>query len=181
VPSPFTLHVAEVMRRAGNERDVVITEPIESLIVDDPRFPAEARITATLHLESLTDGLVVRGEVVVPWSQTCRRCLQPAEGNTVSMVDELYQQVLTDPDAFELHGDTLDLAPMVRDLVLLDTPDGPLCRPECAGLCPQCGVNRNDTPCECTTDVVDDRWAGLDQLKGVLRDLSSDDGSTRSV
>jgi uncharacterized protein len=159
------------MRRAGSERDVVIVEPVDVLIADDPRFAVDARVTATLHLESLTDGLVVHGTVDVPWSQTCRRCLQRADGRTSSVVDELYQQAITDPDAFPMDGDIVDLAPMVRDLVLLDTPEAPLCRADCAGLCPHCGVNRNDTQCECSTEVVDERWAGLDQLKAMFGEV----------
>jgi uncharacterized protein len=176
---PFTLNIADVMRRAGNERDVVIVEPVSVLIADDPRFAIDAHVTATLHLESLTDGLVVRGTVDVPWSQTCRRCLQPADGRTASVVDELYQQVITDPDAFPMDGDILDLASMVRDLVLLDTPEAPLCGVDCAGLCPHCGVNRNETRCGCSTEMVDERWSSLDQLKVLLGEAgeTSDSGT----
>ena len=41
-------------------------------------------------------------------------------------------------------GDQLDLEPMVREAVLLELPLAPLCRPDCAGLCPECGANRNE-------------------------------------
>ena len=54
---------------------------------------------------------------------------------------------------------------MVREEVLLGVPDAPLCRPDCAGLCPTCGADRNVGPCDCDTAVRDERWAALDQLR----------------
>ena len=76
--------------------------------------------------------------------------------------------MITDPDAFPIVGDQLDLAPMVREHALLILPDGPLCRSDCAGLCPQCGVDRNEQTCTCVTERHDDRWAALDALRPVL-------------
>jgi hypothetical protein len=92
----------------------------------------------------------------------------PTPGSAEIEVHELYQRTLTDPDAFELEGDQLDLQPMVRELVLLDTPSTPLCRPDCAGLCPTCGVNHNDTACDCAPPPADPRWAGLAGLTDLL-------------
>jgi uncharacterized protein len=80
----------------------------------------------------------------------------------VSSVDELYQQVPSDPDAFEL-GDMLDLVPMVRELLLLDAPASPLCGPDCAGLCPTCGIDRNIDSCDCGAEPADPRWAALSE------------------
>ena len=70
-----------------------------------------------------------------------------------------------DPEAFPIENGQLDLAPMVREEVLLGVPDAPLCRDDCAGICPSCGADLNDGPCGCTTTVRDERWAVLDQLR----------------
>ena len=71
----------------------------------------------------------------------------------MSEVDELYQH---DPleDALEIVGDQIDLVPVVREYVLLDLPDAPLCRPDCAGICPKCGADRNLGACDCDTSVA---------------------------
>ena len=53
---------------------------------------------------------------------------------------------------------------MTRELVLLELPDAPLCRDDCAGICAVCGVDRNVEPCDCDDTVRDERWAVLDQL-----------------
>ena len=77
-------------------------------------------------------------------ADACRRCLRPLDGVVVADVDELYQEHVTDPDAFPIEDGQLDLAPMVRETVLLELADAPLCRHDCAGLCPSCGIDRND-------------------------------------
>ncbi len=64
-----------------------------------------------------------------------------------------------------IEGDQIDLAPAVREYVLIELPDGPLCRDDCAGICPECGADRNEAPCECDTSVRDERWSALDDLR----------------
>ena len=56
----------------------------------------------------------------------------------------------------------------MREAVLLELPDAPLCRPDCAGLCPTCGTNLNTGTCDCTAPAGDARWAALDDLKRLL-------------
>ncbi len=171
--SPLAVNVAELLRRAGNDRDIEMSTTLESLGVDDERFDSASTVSISLHLESLTDGLVVRGQVAAPWRSTCRRCLEGAAGVTDSTVDELYQLVVTDPDAYLLEGDVLDLAPMVRETIVLDAPIAPLCRADCQGICPQCGVDRNTVSCECETSTGDPRWADLDALRAQLDEDSA--------
>lgn len=166
--SPLVLSAVEVLRRPGAERRISATC---DLGLDDPRIPVDAEATVELRLDTLTDGVVVDGVVSVPWTGTCRRCLGPAEGVLHADVHELYQPVpTTDPDAFEIDGDYLDLRPMVREVILLDAPQNPLCRADCRGLCPTCGADRNVAACDCTPLAADDRWAALAKLRGVLPD-----------
>lgn len=162
---PLVVNAAELLRRPGSDKDIELAVPLDGLDIDDERFPEGAEVSVRLHLESLSDGIVVDGELAVPWHGSCRRCLVPASGIARSEVHELYQRTLTDPDAFEIVGDQLDLRPVVRELVLLDAPSTPLCRDDCAGLCPSCGINRNDDVCECAPPPPDPRWAALDDLK----------------
>jgi len=169
--NPLLVNAFELLRRPGSEKHVDEHVAIADLDVVDPeRFADDAQVAVRLRLEALTDGIVVDGEVSVPWHGICRRCLMPTSGVSVSEVHELYQKVLTDPDAFEIVGDQLDLTPIARELALLDAPATPLCRPDCAGLCPTCGVDRNSTPCSCDTTAADPRWDALEQLKGLVDD-----------
>ncbi len=161
--NPLRVNAFDLLRRPGTQKDYQLHLPLLDLDVQgDDRFDDEAVVDVELHLESLNDSIVVDGRVSVPWHGTCRRCLEPTQGVSVSEVHELYQRTITDPDAFEIVGDQLDLRPIVRELVLLDAPATPLCRPDCAGLCPTCGTNLNESTCACGPVPADPRWAALD-------------------
>ena len=164
--NPLLVNAAELLRRPGSDRTVELSVPLAELgIVDSTRFVEDAAVTVQLRLDSLSDGIVVDGVLRTPWIGVCRRCLVDTSGVAESDVHELYQKVVTATDAFEMVGDQLDLRPLVREVVLLDAPSTPLCRPDCAGLCPTCGIDRNTQTCECEPPPVDPRWSALDALK----------------
>lgn len=164
------INAAELLRRPGSERRLSLYPTVDELGIGDTRFDGAAAVTVSLRLESLTDGIVVDGELRAPWADSCRRCLAPASGEVVSNIHELYQSTATDPDAFEIVGDQIDLVPMIREHILLDAPLAPLCRSDCAGLCPTCGIDRNTAGCDCVNAIVDPRWDALSQLKAILPD-----------
>ncbi len=167
---PLVVNAVELLRRPGTRKRVEARCSAAEVGIDDPRIEAGADLDVDVELESLTDGIVVVGGIRVPWVGTCRRCLRPAAGTAEFTVDELYQPTPTDPDAFVLVGDQLDLRPMVREAALLDAPANPLCRPDCAGLCPTCGIDRNEGSCSCAAPPADDRWQALEGLRGRLPD-----------
>lgn len=116
-----------------------------------------------------TGEVVARGVVQGTLAQECRRCLEP--------VDTPFDQELTivfvadgsdDGDgsyAFDEGSSELDLSDAVREEVVLAVDPYVLCTPECKGLCPKCGINRNTGNCDCTEEHVDPRWAALRELK----------------
>jgi uncharacterized metal-binding protein YceD (DUF177 family) len=69
-----------------------------------------------------------------------------------------------DLDLFPFDGETLDLEPLLREQFVLAVPFAPLCREDCKGLCPQCGIDRNTGTCTCEKPV-DPRLAALKGLK----------------
>lgn len=171
------VNAAELLRRPGTERDIVIDVDPAEVGLDDDRLVEGAPISARLHLESLSDSIVVDGEVVAVWHGSCRRCLRPVGGELHSEVHELYQGNLTDPEAFPIEHDQIDLEPVVREVVQIDLPTVPVCRPDCAGLCPACGVDRNVDPCTCAEVGRDERWAALDALRQDLAASGDPDDS----
>jgi uncharacterized protein len=108
----------------------------------------------------------------------CDRCLAPV----VEAVDQPFV-VLVVPRAgreagpqerelgadelgvLEVAGETLDTEPIVAEQVELDLPTHPLCREECAGLCPRCGRNLNEGACGCGPPATDPRWGALAALR----------------
>jgi uncharacterized protein len=61
-------------------------------------------------------------------------------------------------------GKVIDLDPVVREQLLLALPSYPVCREDCKGLCPVCGVNLNERDCGCDRRVPDPRWAALEKF-----------------
>lgn len=157
------VNARELLRVPGSVRHVDEAVDATDLGVSDERITGP--IGVDLHAVSSIDGIVVSGTISIPWATACRRCLTDVTGTAVVDVDEIYQDDVTDEEAFPIEGDQIDLAPPVREYVLIELPDGPLCRDDCAGICPVCGIDRNESTCECDTTVRDERWAALDDLR----------------
>lgn len=69
-----------------------------------------------------------------------------------------------DLDLFPYEGEHVDLEPLFREQFVLAVPYAPLCREDCKGLCPQCGIDRNSSTCACEKPI-DPRLAALKNLK----------------
>jgi len=63
-------------------------------------------------------------------------------------------------------GESIDIDEIVKEQILLAVPARMLCRPDCRGICPECGIDKNTGDCACVTDEVDPRWAALKNLTG---------------
>lgn len=77
--------------------------------------------------------------------------------------DEGPEVAADDLDVFPFDGERVDLEPLLREQFVLAVPYAPLCREDCKGLCPQCGIDRNTGTCSCQKPI-DPRFAGLAAL-----------------
>jgi len=83
-------------------------------------------------------------------------------------VDEEQQ----DDDRYYFTGDHLELAPMLREQLILTSPMHPLCSDTCLGLCPRCGKNLNEGPCHCAAEPMEGPFQVLRTIKEKLRESS---------
>ena len=95
---------------------------------------------------------------------TCSRCLAPLREAFALRLQEVFEAAPVEDETYPIQNDEIDLEQPVRDLVVPDLPLVPLCNPSCQGLCPTCGVNRNETECDCAQVPVDPRWDALRDL-----------------
>ena len=164
------LNVADLVGRPGASRRV----DLDVAVPDGFAVPL-ATVLEPLHLEgvleSVVDGVLVRGALTVALRLECARCLEPLEEEVATDVVELYSDpertaVATEDleEGYEVREGHIDLDGLLRDALAPTAPTQPLCRAECAGLCDQCGANLNEHACGCADEVGDPRWA-------VLRDL----------
>ncbi|TMD58520.1 MAG: DUF177 domain-containing protein [Chloroflexi bacterium] len=123
-------------------------------------------------------GILVQGTVRADVELECGRCLDrfiarvPArlEEQYYASIDVVSGAVLAEPprDARVIgHDFLLDVTPLVREHVLLELPLKPLCRENCAGICPTCGVDQNERAHR-HDEVEDERWS---QLRTLLADF----------
>ena len=161
---PFVVHVAKLRRAIGTRWHEVRRGAIEDLACSGSAVPERTEVEADVVLESVFGGVAVTGTVRAPWAGSCRRCLAPAGGTLVVPVREHYTEGGDGEETYPLADGDVDLEPLVRDAVLLELPQAPLCRADCQGLCPMCGVNRNEQQCACVAPR-DERWDALDALR----------------
>ncbi len=147
--------------------------------------PKGAPLLLDVRLESVTEGVLVTGTVTAPLDGQCGRCLDPVSDELVADVCELfaYPNSVTHgtSSADEVHrvdGELLDVEAVVRDAVVLGLPWTPLCRPDCAGLCPTCGQRLDDLPAGHTHEQLDPRWAALAALRTADPGETDTDAST---
>lgn len=167
--SPFVFDLRELGRRAGSLREYRRRVPAPTGFgLDVIGVPEGAPLDLELRLESVTEGVLVTGTVSAPLTGQCGRCLDPVSDELDVDVQELfaYADTATDEtteqdEVFRVDGDLLDVEPVVHDAVVLALPWTPLCRPDCAGLCPDCGQRLDDLPAGHAHEVIDPRWAAL--------------------
>jgi len=132
--------------------------------------PEGSSLVVDARLISLEDGVLARGRADVHVHGECVRCLRDLDEERTVTFDELYYlpeaaraaEDGEDVDDVLLVGeDSLDLEPALRDALVPALPFRPLCRPDCAGLCPECGRRVDDLPADHRHDHPDPRWSAL--------------------
>lgn len=171
----LVVNVAGLLGEApGSHRDVAISgvslDLGEDLVQASP-LDLRARLARTNR------GLVVSGRVRTSLADTCGRCLAPL---VVPLDLPLEEEVLpsidlqsgvpldttAEPEAHRLtdHHE-LDLEPLAREAIQLAAPIAPVCRPDCRGLCPECGADLNAGPHEHDAAPIDPRLAALGDFR----------------
>jgi uncharacterized protein len=175
---PLHIDITDMIGRPGSTQDVDLTVPREEIGTPAGEWgPADEALTSpvvlTLVLEMLVDGLVARGRVAFRTAMPCARCLAEVRAEHAVDVSEVYldPRRTEDDDEVELGYELrimeglVSLEALVRDAIIGVLPVRVLCREDCAGLCPACGIDRNTETCEHgDAGRIDPRWAALEKL-----------------
>lgn len=138
--------------------------------------PQLARIRGVLTVDNLERRFLLGGTLQAVGRVSCDRCLAEFDLTWDVPVEVM---VLRDVDTDEGQDDSLvlhqatgevDLAESVRESLILAYPAAVVCRQDCQGICPHCGIDLNRETCSCGEDEVDPRWAGLDALDHGVED-----------
>jgi uncharacterized protein len=183
---PLTINVDEIVESGQGWEADLPREFIDEALRGDP--PTEFQAGGAAHLRAkltkLGRQVLLQSRFTVPFEGQCKRCLKKVQVDgpidlTLTFVpreqaaptraaakDTGETEVAASFDAETVDeepysGKTIDLAPALREQILLAVPPPPLCDEACKGLCPQCGKDLNQGECGCERASIDPRWAAL--------------------
>jgi uncharacterized protein len=158
----------------GATRFHSVGEPLELEDGSQEQVSGEVRLLRT------KSGVLVFAHLVAVHPETCSRCLKPLVEQVHVDFEEEFLDAFDprsaesppadrDPDAFLIdERNLLDISEAVRQYREAAAAMQPLCRPDCRGLCPNCGRDLNAGDCNCQSDAGDSRWADLSALRATL-------------
>ncbi len=167
------VNVAQLLKEHAGATRVVDIDG--ALLEADDCAPAD--VHGRLTLTKTDQGIWASGTVSVSVDETCSRCLVPFTSWLEVEVDDVYLPSVEVNTGAKLRYDdveeadslkiddhhVIDFTEALRQYRLAAMPMAPLCRPDCKGICPECGADRNETNCNCEPQV-DPRWAKLREL-----------------
>ncbi len=153
----------------GSTRDYELSENV-SVAGGQSMLRGEVRLMRTDR------GILVKGRLDTEVEITCSRCLSLFSSPLTLNIEEEYFPITDvasgaslpspeEPGCFTIdEHHVIDLTEVIRQYALLVIPMKPLCRRDCAGLCPGCGHNLNQGPCHCSAQLTEPGWAELGKL-----------------
>ena len=163
-----SLDLRRVRLRSGEQHRGRHEIALDPLTFGGQRYiPVPEKPEAELTISRASTGTLFELRFATRLHGPCQRCLGDAVIERKISARE-YQATSADDDELRtpyVVDDRLDLSAWARDALALALPDRILCREDCAGLCPVCGADLNVDPHEHEEEVVDPRWAALEELK----------------
>jgi uncharacterized protein len=167
----LTIPLARLEREGTLEIQAAIPSDDPSWEGTELRLSSPIAITGQAQL--ITSGeLLVRLRLLGQKAQECRRCLDDVAVPLDEELNLLFVPPVENPDELEEgvrilpdRVSKLELGEVVREEMILRHWPFALCREDCQGLCPNCGINRNHESCQCVTEELEPRWEALRALK----------------
>lgn len=171
-----------------------LTELSVDFTAQECDFPREIGIFKTpIHLDAqvrkVGKEIIITGQVSSSVQMSCARCLKLYQEDLQDSFDVTYlpfpqetghleeiELNETDMNILYYTGEQINLAELARDQILLLLPVKPLCKADCAGLCPSCGKDLNEGPCTCSSESMDSRFAVLKNLLSAATSEKSSGG-----
>lgn len=151
----------------------------ENFVIDDEVFLSKTHLHKDIvfsgEVFKVDESVLMNGKIKYTLADECARCLKPFD-NTVEanfeavllqQLDETDEEDESDEIRLKITDGCVDLEETIKQMIYLSMPMKSLCKEDCKGICPNCGVNLNYEKCKCENNLTDPR---LDKLKDLLRD-----------
>ena len=189
---PLTIDVDEIDESGQEWQADLPREFVDSALRGEPptEFHAGGAAHVRARLTKIGRSVLLQSRFTVPIEGQCKRCLKkvrldepieltltyvrretappepprrPGHDRGESEPAASFAQETADEEPYS--GKTIDLAPALREQILLAVPPSPVCDESCKGLCPACGKDLNAGDCGCEKTAIDPRWAALKSIQ----------------
>ena len=171
------MKVIDLAELGNSPKRVEVRIPVGEIVLDAENVRLVDEVAFRADVARNEAGVSLKGTIGLKVELDCTRCLNAVPHTTDISFDVNYvspeqfaaekeheiQAVDLETDVLE--GDRIDVREIVREQILLDLPEQVFCKPDCKGLCPICGADRNLINCSCEEAEIDPRWAALKNLK----------------
>jgi uncharacterized protein len=161
---PFRLNVGFIVHQEVGYRHEFPFEYEQIQIADDLDLH---HLQGTVLIGRTPQGLIVRGKFNAQTALECMRCLTSFDNDLHWELTELYAfKGKSDSESGLLLPDDghIDLGPLIREYALLEFPIKPICKPDCKGLCSECGEDLNRGDCGHRNETKDSPFSSLKDL-----------------
>ncbi len=154
------ISVKEALRNQGEKFEFHLEASLAPMqYMGKVNFPEPARVTGYYIAEG--DQVRFMGTVAVSCVFECDRCLKEFSQNLHFDFEEIYSNHAEEEQFRILPNDTIDFQPLLTDTVIAGLPIERLCREDCKGLCPHCGIDKNFSSCSCEEEKSDNPFSAL--------------------
>ncbi|MGD9567439.1 MAG: DUF177 domain-containing protein [Sedimentibacter sp.] len=148
----------------------------EKFTIDDEDFLSKTHLHKDIDFNGsifkVDENVILNGTIKYTFSDECARCLSPFDNAVITKFEAfLLRQVEENDESDEIKlkitDGCVDLEETIKQMIYLSMPMKSLCKKDCKGICPNCGVNLNNEECKCNNNLTDPRF---DKLKDLLKD-----------
>lgn len=149
----------------------------DKFIIDDEEFLEKTHLNKTIIFNGdffkVEDSILLTGIVKYSYAETCARCLTEFENTSETKFEAVVgrSQEIEEDESDEIklviEDGCVNLDETIKQMIYLSMPMKAVCKADCKGICPNCGVNLNVEKCKCENNITDPRF---EKLKNLLKD-----------
>jgi uncharacterized protein len=166
----YSVDVRSILEDLGGVIALDAEAPIPVIVLGEQEFPPTRPAHIVASVTNTGAGIVASGTIDAEFNATCSRCLREFALSIVAPLEAFYVRPGEEHDLPEeqeiglVQEGSIDLMEQMLAALVLELPFAPVHAEDCAGICPQCGADLGEGPCECEPDYSDSPFAALKSL-----------------
>lgn len=139
----------DISKIKGSTGDTLVIDTALDISELDPAF-SDVKVEG--KIKNIAGVLTIKATVTGTYTSVCDRCMEDASMKLEAKLDTIFDLNEAKDDSLTLENGKIDLIRTAYDALSLEIPMVILCKEDCKGICPHCGVNLNLEECGCSED-----------------------------